>query len=155
MYHCCIHFSLVSNMIHKDNLLETIKKMPPLENFSHEFCQGSDCKSSQIAEADAIFVNLRGMEPDRVVEDILREKKKDARLILLAEREQILLLSEFLPEIEDIWTLPMEKEELEFRFFKWQGGIKLNRDYRQTSHFLETAINSVPNLVWLDRKSVV
>ncbi len=152
MYYCCIHFSLVSNMIHKDNLLETIKKMPPLENFSHEFCQGSDCKSSQIAEADAIFVNLRGMEPDRVVEDILREKKKDARLILLAEREQILLLSEFLPEIEDIWTLPMEKEELEFRFFKWQGGIKLNRDYRQTSHFLETAINSVPNLVWFKTK---
>ena len=59
MYHCCVHFYLIGDMNHKDDLFGIIKKMSPLEHFSHQFCEGSIPDADMAAEADAIFVEDR------------------------------------------------------------------------------------------------
>ncbi len=153
MYHCCIHFYLIGKMIHKDNLFETMKKMPPLEHFSHEFCEGSCPEAARAAEADVIFADLRGMDAAGTVKLLAEEKRGDAQLLLLAEKEQLPLLFGMQDEIRDIWVLPMSEEELSFRFLRWQQDLKMNRDYWQTAHFFEATINSVPNLIWYKDKN--
>ncbi len=153
MYHCCIHFYLIGKMIHKDNLFETMKKMPPLEHFSHEFCEGSCPEAARAAEADVIFADLRGMDAAGTVKLLAAEKRGDAQLLLLAEKEQLPLLFGMQDEIRDIWVLPMSEEELSFRFLRWQQDLKMNRDYWQTAHFFEATINSVPNLIWYKDKN--
>ena len=153
MYHCCVHFYLIGDMNHKDDLFGTIKKMSPLEHFSHQFCEGSIPAADMAAEADAIFVDLRGMDVEGTVGSLIAAKRQDAQLVLFAEKGQVAKLSGYLDGITDIWVLPVSGEEFAFRFLRWQQSLKKDRDYRQTSHFLETAINSVPNLVWFKDKN--
>ncbi len=153
MYHCCVHFYLIGDMNHKDDLFGTIKKMSPLEHFSHQFCEGSIPDADMAAEADAIFVDLRGMDVEGTVGSLIAAKRQDAQLVLFAEKGQVAKLSGYLDGITDIWVLPVSGEEFAFRFLRWQQSLKKDRDYRQTSHFLETAINSVPNLVWFKDKN--
>ena len=153
MYHCCVHFYLIGDMNHKDDLFGTIKKMSPLEHFSHQFCEGSIPDADMAAEADAIFVDLRGMDVEGTMGSLIAAKRQDAQLVLFAEKGQVAKLSGYLDGITDIWVLPVSGEEFAFRFLRWQQSLKKDRDYRQTSHFLETAINSVPNLVWFKDKN--
>ena len=153
MYHCCVHFYLIGDMNHKDDLFGTIKKMSPLEHFSHQFCEGSIPDADMAAEADAIFVDLRGMDVEGTMGSLIAAKRQDAQLVLFAEKGQVAKLSGYLDGITDIWVLPVSGEEFAFRFLRWQQSLKKDRDYRQTSHFLETALNSVPNLVWFKDKN--
>ncbi len=153
MYHCCVHFYLIGDMNHKDDLFGIIKKMSPLEHFSHQFCEGSIPDADMAAEADAIFVDLRGMDVEGTMGSLIAAKRQDAQLVLFAEKGQVAKLSGYLDGITDIWVLPVSGEEFAFRFLRWQQSLKKDRDYRQTSHFLETAINSVPNLVWFKDKN--
>ena len=71
---------------------------------------------------------------------------------MLADKEQIPILTDYLPEIKDVWTLPISDTELKFRFLRWQQTCKVSKDYWQTNQYLETAINSVPNLIWYKTK---
>ena len=79
-------------------------------------------------------------------------KKKEAELILLLDRNQISLLSDSLSEVKDIWIMPMSEEEVKFRFLRWQQDCKMRKDYWQTNQYLEATINNVPNLIWYKDK---
>ena len=153
MYHCCVHFYLIGDMNHKDDLFGTIKKMSPLEHFSHQFCEGSIPDADMAAEADAIFVDLRGMDVEGTMGSLIAAKRQDAQLVLFAEKGQVAKLSGYLDGITDIWVLPVSGEEFAFRFLRWQQSLKKDLDFRHTSHFLETAINCVPNLVCFKYKN--
>ncbi|MDE6675468.1 MAG: PAS domain S-box protein, partial [Acetatifactor sp.] len=63
--------------------------------------------------------------------------------------------TEYLPEIKDIWMLPISEEELRFRFLRWQQTCKMEKDYWETDQFLRITANSVPNLVWFKDKDGV
>ena len=63
------------------------------------------------------------------------------------------MLSDSFSSIQDIWITPMSGEEIRFRFLRWQKVCKMSKDYWQTSHFLESTINSIPNLVWYKDKN--
>ena len=103
--------------------------------------------------ADVILANLQGTDVKKAVCTLLSGKRKEAELILLADREQISSFSEKLTEIKDIWTLPMSDEEMRFRFIRWQENQKMNKDFWQTSQYLEATINHVPNLIWYKDKN--
>ena len=83
------------------------------------------------------------------------KRKEDAEIILLADKEQVQVLSDNLSEITDIWTLPLSDEEIHFRFLRWQQTYKMSRDFWETSHYLEATINNIPNLIWYKDKDGV
>ena len=150
MYHCHIRFYLTG---HRCKLFEIIKELPPLDHFTHEFMEESKPSEESAAMADVILANLQGTDVKKAVCTLLSGKRKEAELILLADREQISSFSEKLTEIKDIWTLPMSDEEMRFRFIRWQENQKMNKDFWQTSQYLEATINHVPNLIWYKDKN--
>lgn len=150
MYRFCIHFYFTGE---NNGLFETIRKMPPLEHFTHEFSESAYPESSLAETADVIFACLRGTNAAETVSEIISEKKKDAELILLAEKEQIAGLSGLMSGVKDIWIVPMSEEEAEFRFLRQLENFKLNKDYLETAHFLDSVIDSTPNLVWYKDKN--
>ena len=83
------------------------------------------------AEADAIFVDLRGMDVEGTMGSLIAAKRQDAQLVLFAEKGQVAKLSGYLDGITDIWVLPVSGEEFAFRFLRWQQSLKKDRDYRQ------------------------
>lgn len=150
MYHCHLHFYLTGQ---RCKAFEMIKEMPPLEHFTHEFSESDMPKEAMAAAADVILANLQDTDVKGALQVLLSGRNKDVELIVLVDRVQVALLADYLEKISDIWVLPMSEEETSFRFLRWQQNCKTNRDFRQTSHFFETTINSVPNLIWYKDKN--
>lgn len=149
MYHCHLQFYLTGCPC---GTFERIKKMSPLEQFTHEFIESDEVQSNLAARADVILANLIQKESRQTLQALLAAKRREAEVILLAGKEQIPLLKELLGEVCDIWILPMDDDEAEFRFRKWQQACKREKDYWQTSQFFEATINHVPNLIWYKDK---
>ncbi len=149
MYHCHIRFCLLGETKEE---FDKLRSMHPLEGFTHEFIHAGWDGLSPAADADVILASLEGQDAKKAVEDLLRVKKEGSQLIVLARREQAGQLADFLPDLADLWPLPMEGAELCFHFSRWQQGCKLDKDAWQTSQYLEAAINSVPNMVWYKTK---
>ena len=149
MYHCHIHFYLTG---HRRELFDAVKGMAPLEHFTHEFSESDIPEKDLLARGDVILANLQGMDAEQTLLSLVSSRKKGSQLILLADSSQIPLLTGHLDDVRDIWTLPMSKEELSFRFLRWQQACKTEKDFWETSHFLDATINHVPTLIWYKTK---
>ncbi|MDE7323029.1 MAG: response regulator [Lachnospiraceae bacterium] len=149
MYHCHIRFLLLGS---QNKMFEQIKAIAPLEHFAHDFLENANVDDTMVSSADVILACLSGMDAAAAIPMLIAGKKPEAQLIVLAEKEQVAALADVLSEIHDIWTLPMTGIELEFRFLRWQQSYKTDKDYWETSQYLESAINSVPNLIWYKTK---
>ena len=152
MYHCHIHFYLIGNPC---RAWEEVKEMPPLKHFSHEFFESNEPDEALAAKADVILANIQDMNEKETVRVLAGAKRKEAELILLADKGQIDTVLEFMSGIKDIWTLPISGEEMKFRFLRWQQTCKMSKDYWQTSHYFDATINIIPNLIWYKDKEGV
>ena len=150
MYHCHILLYFIG---HRQELFEPIRAAAPLTDFTHDFHESDVPEKSAASKADVIFADLSELDAASAVQALSAWKKQDAELILLTDRDQLLLLTESFDNISDIWTLPVSADELNFRFLKWQQTYKMRKDYWQTSQFLESTINNVPNLIWYKDKN--
>jgi len=149
MYHRHIHFYLAGE---KCRAFEIIKEMAPLEHFTHEFSESDSLDESFVSKANVIIANLQNTDAKKTVRLLISGRQKEAELILLADKEQILPLADDLPEIKDIWILPMPDEEIRFRLLRWQQTCKMGTDFWQTSHYLEAILDNTPNLIWYKDK---
>ena len=121
MYHCHIRFLLLGS---QNKMFDQIKQAAPLEHFAHDFLENAVVDKPMVSSADVIFACLSGMDASAAMPLLVSGKKQEAQLIVLAEKEQMNALMDVLPEIHDIWTLPMGESELQFRFLRWQQAYK-------------------------------
>lgn len=152
MYHCHINFFFLGK---QRKLFKLIEDISPLEHFTHEYFESKTPYATMISKADVIIANLHDMDAATTIQMLLSEKRPTTELIILADKEQIACLAGMtgcFAELSDIWTLPLSNEELTFHFAKWQQDYKKQKDYWQCSQYLESAINSVPNLIWYKTK---
>jgi len=149
MYHCRIHIYMTGR---DETMFRTIREMPPLERFAHDFSESGLPEAEPASSADLILADLRDQVPAAAVEKLKGAMKDDAELILLAEKNQLPLPDRALNAVSDIWTLPMSEQELKFRFSRWQQRCKDKMDAWEVRQFLDATIDSVPNLVWYKNK---
>lgn len=150
MYHCHVCFYFIGN---QSQLFEIVRGMPPFNPFVHEFIESACPEKELAAKADVLLVDLQGLDAAKTVQTIIGWKKPEADLILLAEQGQFTGLTDTLENVTDIWIVPMTDDEFRFRFLRWQQSCKTQRDFWQTSQYLESTINSVPNLIWYKDKN--
>ncbi|MDE6740568.1 MAG: hybrid sensor histidine kinase/response regulator, partial [Lachnospiraceae bacterium] len=143
MYHCHIQFYLIGG---HNVIFESIKEMKPFAHFTHSFWESDVPETEMVARADVLFVNLQGEDVSKMLRILTAHKKKEAELIILADREQVVALPEDLSEIEDMWLRPLSERELRFRMRKWQQNYKLKKDLCQSDQFRDLSINSSPKL---------
>lgn len=149
MYHCHLHFYLTGR---RCKIFEIVKDMPPLAHFTHVFSEGGTFEGALNAKADVILLNLQGTDVAEVQRTLEADRDGRSRIILIADQAQFPQFAGFLTKIEDVWTEPMPEEEIRFRFLRWQQNCKQGIDWWQTSQYLETTINSIPNLIWYKDK---
>lgn len=152
MYHAHVRFYLISQ---QNNMFEMIKGMPAPQNFTYEFTESDKPEQRLLESADVIFIDLQKNDAKETLQAVISAKNPEAEITVIAEKEQISLISEYFADIDDIWTAPLSDEEIKFRFAKWQENKKMRTDAWQTSQYLEVTINGVPNLIWYkDREGV-
>ena len=154
MYTCCLQIYITGQPSHT---LDVIKKMPSLVNFTHIFSESDEPEAALTAKADLIISDLSNTDLHHTVQLLLENRRKEAQIILLADKKQMQTLCSHpvLKDITDVWITPMSDDEIRFRFLRWQETCKMSKDYWQTSHYLETTINNVPNLIWYKDKDGV
>ncbi|MCI8633920.1 MAG: response regulator [Lachnospiraceae bacterium] len=152
MYHCHTRFYCISQ---QPELFQILQEMPPLEAFTHEFFQSSQAEAPLAQNADVILADFRQLNAAETIRLLIASKNDGADLIILAEKQQLPQLTEYLPDITDIWFFPMSEAELQFRFSKWQQHYRFCKNAWETNQFLESTINSVPNLIWYKDKDGV
>ncbi len=152
MYHCHVHFYFAGQPC---RVFEIIKESIPLDCFTHTFSESCGIDGKMAAEADVIWVHLRDQSAEDILKTLVSVKKKEAELILLSGGEQIWSENVLLEAVTDIWTFPLSEEEIRFRFLRWQEKYKREKDFWQTSHFFESTINNIPNLIWYKDKNGV
>lgn len=149
MYHCHIHFYLAGS---QNKVFEMLKEMSPFSHFTHTFSESIEPERALVTDADVIFAYLHNMDVQKTLQTLLSCKRERSELILLADKEQIPLLTSFLTEINDIWITPLSEEEIRFRFLRWQQTCKMSKDFWQTNQYFEATINNIPNLIWYKDK---
>ena len=149
MYHCHIHFYYMGR---RQDIPEAVRALSPEENFTHTFLESAHPDGALAARADVILADLRDTDGRETVAVLAAAKKDGAGLILLADREQLPALEGCLAEAADLWITPMSAPELAFRLRRLQQRAKLQGDFWQTSHYLESVINASPSLVWYKTK---
>lgn len=149
MYHCHIHFYLAGS---QNKVFEMLKEMSPFSHFTHTFSESIEPERALVTDADVIFAYLHNMDVQKTLQTLLSCKRERSELILLADKEQIPLLTNFLTEINDIWITPLSEEEIRFRFLRWQQTCKMSKDFWQTNQYFEATINNIPNLIWYKDK---
>ena len=147
MYHCQIHFYFIGC---PTELTVQLRGIAPLAGFDHSFTESSVPEPGPMARADVILADWRALGASRL-EALLEGKRAQAQLILLAPQGQG--LDPYLPKLQDLWHTPLSQAELRFRFQRLQQAWKQEKDFWQTSQYLEATINSVPNLVWYKNKN--
>ena len=115
MYHCHVSFYLAGS---RCRAFEIIKEISPLEQFAHEFVS-SDLIERPAAPVSVIIADVRDRDERAAAESLTGGGSSGEELILIADREQVSGLSEFLPKIKDLWIMPMSDEEVRFRFLRW------------------------------------
>ena len=150
MYHCHIQFYLSAC---PPGVTETVKAMAPLPRFTHGFEESGRAQPAPAARADVILACLDGTEEKTELETLLAAKGKKTQLILLARPDQLQALAGCLPQVTDVWTLPMPEEVLRFRLLRWQEGFRTGRELWQTGHYLDAVIDNSPNLIWFKDKN--
>ncbi|MCI8817807.1 MAG: response regulator [Oscillibacter sp.] len=142
MYHCRIQLYLVGC---QQELFQPLREAPPLERFTHAFSESAGPDPALAARADVIFADLTGLDTREALSIL---SAGQGELVVLADRETLDALPDVFSTADDVWLLPMGPEERSFRFRRWQENFQREKDLWQARQFLETAINSVPNLVW-------
>ena len=84
--------------------------------------------------------------------ELLPELFPQALLVLCQDAAELPTLTETAREaLADIWLKPFDGELIRFRFRKLLDQLILNRKYVLGRNYLDTMINSVPDLIWFKR----
>ncbi|MCM1127660.1 MAG: response regulator [Lachnospiraceae bacterium] len=149
MYQCHIQICLAGSPCRTFGL---IKKMAPLEHFTHTFVESTDSEAEELRRADVIFANMRDLDAERAYEMFTVNKKKEAELILLVCDDQVEVLAQERFEADDLWIEPLAEHEFRFCFSNWQQAYKLKKDLWQSDQFLQACINGSPDMMWFKSK---
>ncbi len=138
MYHCSLKICFMKI---PSEYVEAIRKIPAPEAFDHDF------SDSAPGEADVIIAG------DVSSEEILRlnsARKPLSMMIAVCERNRFEELKDI---VDEVWELPMNNSELEYRFCRFLSQLKTRLDLWQAENFLNTAMDSSPSLVWFKSRS--
>ena len=131
-------------------LMETLQKVGPQEDFEHEFLppalrfSRSACEPADIVILDIAVKELPG--------DIRSCCKPHAALVFCdrSDGQDTMLAGAGLEKVADaIWTMPLSAVRLAFYFQQLLNIIKLKQDLWMQEHIMDTMIDSMPDLVWI------
>ena len=141
MYSCKLDIRIFSE---EPLLAEALEKVAPLERFTHAFRWFRQFWPEAAGDADIVIMDLPG--------DALTLRslcRKDAVLVLcLGQDAYASLRAASLRAVDDVWVKPLGAETAGVRFEKLLEGIKRKKDCRLAQTYLDTLIDSIPDLVW-------
>lgn len=130
-----------------ENLAQLIADVPMHEEISVSVTQTDDAMLNNHRNCDILICDLGQLELDSV-EKICAGS---AVVLCLYPNQLERLPTPLLDNIADIWIQPFLAELICFRYQKLLRQILLDRQFSLNQTYLDTLINSVPDLIWFKR----
>ena len=146
MYHCnaCYYFVNIP-----EEMKACIEKIPAMPKFTHRFVESTELDKELLSQADLIFLFMEKVNSELITETV--EGKKPFAEVIVCTADEAVYGSD-LSNIYDVWKFPMQEKEVSFRFQSLQKIYKQMTDYWLAHNYLNSAINSVPDLIWYKTK---
>lgn len=143
MYRCKLDIRIFSE---DPLLLADVRNIAPLERFEHEVSGYRSFSPEAVRGSDIIVLDLPVTERPEAVRALC---KPGAILVFCMEAEAFAVLrTPSLEAADDIWVKPFHRDFGAVRFKKILAGIKHRKDSRLTQTYLDTIIDSIPDLIW-------
>lgn len=152
MYQCHTTINIVGSL---ETLREVVSKAQPLDGFTHEIISSETVKNFVLAISDFVFIDIENINITEVFSTISSSKKENSKIILCAApmTKDAVINNTDLSDIYDIWIMPQSEAELTFRFRQLLKLWKTEKDYWLTQNYLDSTINSLPDLIWYKDKA--
>ena len=143
MYQCESQITIFG----RNPMIETVLgRLEPLEHFTHKIAAESAPVPELLKQSDVVIWNLEGETPPSEIRTMCKE---GAVLVYCAWHEEIDHFSS--PELEaadEFWELPLNGERVRISLARIMERIKLRYDLYMTQTYLDTAIDSIPDMLW-------
>ena len=143
MYHCVLKIAVFSPDL---DLVSVIRQIAPLGQFEHDvaFFDTFDCRVA--GDCDILIWNLADAKTPGEVRSAC---KNGAVMVFCGERQVIDGCREReLAAADEFWALPLNDRYVRYRFGRLLERVKLEKDLHLTRTYLDTAIDSIPDMVW-------
>lgn len=142
MYHRKLKIQIYSETLFLENEL---RKQSPLERFEHEFetLDHIDCHRLQNCDIAVVDLPVEKFHPE-----LHRAGEAGTCLILCAAPEEIPHWKDRGSLFEDFWLKPLDGTFARARFLRLLEIIRLKKEEAISKNYLDSAINSIPDLVW-------
>lgn len=144
MYHRELKILLVT----QNRQLETfLRGVPPVDRFSYEFFCYPDVNGVDLKGYGVIVLDSESDTPI-VLENILAAKAAGAVVVGCFSAESFAALADNYPLFDRIWIAPFVEDKVRSSFAGIVTQLKEKEDAALTGKYLDTMIDSLPDLVW-------
>lgn len=143
MYRCKLDIRIFSE---DPLLLADVRNIAPLERFEHDVSGYRSFSPEAVGDGDIIILDLPVAESPEAVRALCKPR---ALFVLCTEAEVFAKLrAPSLEAADDIWVKPFHRDFATVRLRKMLAGIKHRKDSNLTQTYLDTIIDSIPDLIW-------
>lgn len=143
MYQCESQITIFG----RNPMIETVLgQLKPLEHFTHKITAESAPVPELLGRSDVVLWNLEG---ETMPSEIRGMCKEGAVLIYCAFHDEIDRLPlRDLEAADEFWELPLNRERVRISLTRIMEQIKLRYDLYMAQTCLDTAIDSIPDMLW-------
>ncbi len=144
MYHRILNVFIAT----QTRQLETfLRGVPPVERFSYEFFCHPDIDEVNLKGYGVIVLDFENVKPI-FLEKVLAAKDEQAVVVGCFSAESFQVLADNYPLFDHIWIKPFVEDNIRSSFTGIQKHLKEKEDSVLTQKYLDTIIDSLPDLVW-------
>ncbi|MCG8550501.1 MAG: GGDEF domain-containing protein, partial [Desulfobacterales bacterium] len=144
MYHRKLNVYIAA----QDSQLETlIKNVPPVDNFSHQFVSCPKIRTADLKQYGIIILDFDTVPPESL-EEIISATNNRTVVIGAFTRDNLPILANHYHLFDQVWVQPYSKHEVCTSFGNTLQRLKTQEDFILTQQYLDTLIDSIPDLVW-------
>ncbi|ACU90214.1 sensor domain-containing diguanylate cyclase [Desulfomicrobium baculatum] len=143
MYH-----RLVKVCIFADDFIISgvLKSVDPLPNLEYEIFTSEVVDFEVLRDFSIIILNTAFSS--QMIRKIYDAKKSESIFVVCSNFQDFRVCSENYKYFDELWTGPLDAEKIAFLFGKIVSRIKKNEDSCLTEKYLDTLIDSLPDLIW-------
>lgn len=139
---------LVKVCVYADNFFieDVLKGVDPLQNLEYEIFTSQVVDAELFKNCSIIIVNATFNS--NMIREIFDAKNSEAFFVLCADAHEFNVCSENYRYYDELWTKPLDAKKIAFHFGTLVSRIKKNEDSCLTEKYLDTLIDSLPDLIW-------
>ena len=127
------------------------REVPALEGFTNNYIVNPEITAENIAASDIIIWGKPVCKNDLVL--LSKYKKKDAVLVLLCNREELMKADNWTAVADNIWPRILQKNIMQGLYKRLLTNFKIYCDNKLTESYLNALINNMPDMVWFKNVS--